>query len=247
MTSQDIFTASRFIATIAELVRTQGVSLEVGSDFAVFQRALRSQPERGALAPRFDPETNSLSESTALWILGRDPQGEVVHTQALRLIDLEGLTLARYLENRFRDFSPGSYRVNVEKSRYRSAPGSRSIAGTVCYHGELWLKMGYRGAGMTAVLARLALVMALLKWSPDFIFGFMFPLAACKGLAAREGYMHTEPGSLFWALPGGSEDLEAWTVWMGRDDIRHILEIPPQRLFQQLERSQRPSQRERAA
>jgi hypothetical protein len=76
---------------------------------------------------------------------------------------------------------------------------------------------------MSAALARLALVMCLLKWAPDFVFGFIFPLAACKGLAAREGYMHTEPGSLYWAVSGQSEKMEIWTVWMSREDIRHIL------------------------
>ncbi|NIA68659.1 hypothetical protein HBA54_08650 [Pelagibius litoralis] len=250
MATKDRLTGSRFVSTITELVDDQGITLETGSDFSFLQKALKDQPERNALAPRFSPQGNDLNEETAFWILGRDPQGEIVHTQAVRTIDLEGLTLASYMDAQFRDFTPAGYGIDMRRSQYRGAPGSRMIAGKVCYHGELWLKGGpggYRGAGMTAILARLAMAISLEKWSPDYVFGFMFPLAACKGLAAREGYMHTEPGSLYWAVPGQREKMEVWTVWMGREDIRHILQIPPTSLFEQLEASQLRSRREKAA
>ena len=248
--TNDVFAGSRFISSITELVRAQGITLETGSDFREWREILKGQPERNALAPKFDPERNDLNEATAFWIMGRDPQGEIVHTQAARTIDLDGHSLANYLQARFCEFTPAGYEIDKARSLYRSAPGSRAITGNVCYHGELWLKggpAGYRGAGMTAVLARLAMAMCLLKWAPDYIFGFMFPLAACKGLAAREGYMHTEPGTIYWAPPGQSDKVEEWTVWMSREDIRHILTIPPHALFQQLEDAQGRGQREKAA
>lgn len=248
MSINDVFAGSLFVSAIVDLIATRGITLEFGSDFSEFQEALKDQPERHSLSPRFDPRSNDLDEETAFWITGRDAQGEIVHTQAVRTVDLGGLTLGSYLAAKFRDFTPADYAIDKSQSRYRGAPGSRAIAGKVCYHGELWLKGGpggYRGAGMTAVLARLAIVTSLLKWAPDYIFGFMFPLAACKGLAAREGYMHTEPGTLYWALPGQEELMEIWTVWMGREDIRHLLHIPPAALFEQLEAGHR--RREKAA
>lgn len=250
MITKETFLGCRFVSTIVELVAARGVVLEVGSDFSAFEKALKAQPERNVLAPKFDPQTNDLGEGSAFWILGRDPYGEVVHTQAVQVIDLEGSTLASYLEKRFCDFVPAGHRIDAGKSRYCPAPGSRAIAGRVCYHGELWLKggpAGYRGAGMTAVLARLAMVLSLMRWSPDYVFGFMFPLAACRGLAAREGYMHTEPGSIYWAVPQQAETLEEWAVWMSREDIRHIMQIPPDNLFAQLEESRMQARSDKAA
>ncbi len=238
MITKETFLGCGFISTIVELVAARGVTLEVGSDFSALEQILKTQPQRNALAPKFDPQISELSEATAFWVLGRDSYGEVVHTQAVQTIDLQGSTLAAYLEKRFCEFVPANYRIDTAQSRYCSAPGSRTIAGSVCYHGELWLKGGpggYRGAGMTAVLARLAMVLSLMRWSPDYVFGFMFPLAACRGLAAREGYMHTEPGSIYWAVPGQTDALEEWAVWMSREDICHILQIPPENLFAQLE------------
>ncbi|WP_299396940.1 hypothetical protein [Pelagibius sp.] len=250
MTTQEVLSGSRFVTVIKNLVKNQGITLEVGSDFNALREALKAQPERQCLAPRFDPEVSAINESTGFWVLGRSRTGEVVHTQAMRTVDLGGRTLSGYLDEYFRDFTPAGYAIDFPRSRYRGAPGSRMIAGKVCYHGELWLKGGpggFRGAGLTAVLARLALVKALLKWAPDYVFGFMFPLAACKGLAAREGYMHTEPGSLYWSVSGQQRPLETWTVWMSREDIRHILQIPPIDLFDELEADQRRREAAKAA
>ena len=56
---------------------------------------------------------------------------------------------------------------------------------------------------------------------------------ACKGLAAREGYLHMEPG--VWHAPGESETVAEWLVWMARDDIKYLMQFPPSELFQQLE------------
>ncbi|WP_420345348.1 hypothetical protein [Pelagibius sp.] len=250
MTTQEVLSGSRFVTAIKELVKDQGLTLEIGSDFTALREALKDQPERQGLAPRFDPDVSEIDEASGFWILGRSKTGEVVHTQAMRMVDLGGRTLSGYLDERFRDFTPAGYAIDFSRSHYRGAPGSRMIAGKVCYHGELWLKGGpggFRGAGFTAVLARLALVKALLKWAPDYVFGFMFPLAACKGLAAREGYMHTEPGSLYWAVSGRQRPLETWTVWMSRADIRHILQIPPTDLFYELEAEQSRRQAVKAA
>ena len=168
----------------------------------------------------------------------------------MRRIDLEGGTLATYLSERFCEFTPAALQIDQDASRYQPAPGSRSIRGQVCYHGELWLKggpSGFRGAGMTALLARLAMVMGLVKFAPDYIFGFMFPIAACKGLAAREGYMHTEPNSLLWSVPGETKLVEEWAVWMAQDDIRHLLTIQPQDLFEQLEAAYQTGKKVQAA
>ena len=250
MSIQDIFKASQFIFDITKIVQERGIKLEVGSDFEAFQAAIGTQPERNDLAPKFNPKGNIFGENDAFWIKGTDTSGEVVHTQAMRRIDLEGGTLATYLSERFCEFTPAAFQIDEDASRYQPAPGSRSIRGQVCYHGELWLKggpSGFRGAGMTALLARLAMVMGLVKFAPDYIFGFMFPIAACKGLAAREGYMHTEPNSLLWSVPGETKLVEEWAVWMAQDDIRHLLTIQPQDLFEQLEAAYQTGNKVQAA
>ena len=96
----------------------------------------------------------------------------------------------------------------------------------VCYHGDFWLREDYRSSGMSNILARFALASALLRWSPDYVIGFMPRPIAFKGLAEREGYMHCEPGTLYWRRAGTEKDFEAFMVWMGREDLNFLLTIP---------------------
>ena len=248
--THDVFAGSRFISSITELVRAQGITLETGSDFREWREILKGQPERNALAPKFDPERNDLNEATAFWIMGRDPQGEIVHTQAARTIDLGGHSLANYLQASFCEFTPAGYEIDKARSLYRSAPGSRAITGNVCYHGELWLKGGpggYRGHGLTAALPRLALALAHMAWSPDYMFGLVHPMAACRGLAAREGYMHLEPGGILWQRKDRDEIYDEWMVWMSHSDLEYLLRFPPIQLYEQLEAKNKTGGKENAA
>ena len=114
-------------------------------------------------------------------------------------------------------------------SQYNPGPGAHRINGRVTYHGDVWLKGGpdgYRGTGVSAVLARYALASALMTWSPDYVFAFMPQPIAFKGLAEREGYMHAEPGALEWHFAENENKIKGYMIYMGRDDIDFILDIP---------------------
>ena len=236
---------SQFITAINDIVGNEGLELEVGSDFLLFEHYVNIQPARNPPAPKFSTRHNDLNESNAFWIVGKNSGGEVVHTQAVCTIDLKGDTLQEHISCNLMAFAMPGYSIDETRSHYFPGPASRLIRGKVCYHGELWLKSGpdgFRGAGMTAILARLALAMSLLKWSPDYVFGFMPPIAACKGLAAREGYVHAQPRSILWSVEERKELVEDWIVWMSRNDIRHLMTIPPLTLFRQLEGAKRRKQ-----
>jgi hypothetical protein len=100
------------------------------------------------------------------------------------------------------------------------------MAGDACYYGELWIKKRYRGGSLTAVMPRLMFAVAALKWSPHFVFGMMEPMAACKGLAAREGFMHLEQGSFQWQQFTSGEPVEEWLVWTTMDDFLFNTRVP---------------------
>ncbi|MGO1120665.1 hypothetical protein ACTL6U_18300 [Rhodovibrionaceae bacterium A322] len=235
MLTQEALSICQFVSTVVSLAAAREVHLELGSDFTEFKKSIEAQPLRHPLQRHFDPARSNLKDEQGFWITGRDNRGRLVHTQAMRLMDLKGDSLASFLALHHGEFVRGGYDLDLSRSHYRPGPASHRISGLVCYHGELWLHDHHRGAGMTALVARLALALALLQWSPDFVFGFMYQMAACKGLASREGYMHEEPGSTYWASLGKHSDLETWTVWMAREDLRFLVSLPPAPLFEQLE------------
>lgn len=239
MPADRLFTEIQFIGAINEIAERNAIVVEVSSDFDEFRNLRKKQTDRPPLSSVFDPAVSELGTKNAFWIKGSNSEGEVVHTQAMRLNDLTGCSLADHLYQRRVAYMPPGTAVDPDRSTFGSAPAAQFITGDVCYHGELWLKggnNGLRGGGLTSALPRLALALALLEWSPDYVFGLMHPLAACKGLAAREGYLHLAPGGILWHQQDGASAFEEWLVWMSREDIQHVMRYSPLWLYESLEK-----------
>ena len=194
----------------------------------------------------YDAASSYVDRTNGFWIKGVDENGEIVHTQAVRMLDLCDVTLAEHLEQHRHLYASPEIKGDPTLFSFAPTPMCQKIAGRVCYHGDLWLKegsaSGFRGTGLTTILPRMAMALSLMEWSPDYIFGFMYPFMACNGLAAREGYLHMEPS--IWHAPGESETVSEWLVWMAREDINYLMEFPPSDLYQQLE-TQKKTKRKR--
>lgn len=235
MLPKELYSAVQYVSSITEIARNCGIAIEVGSDFEEFHAALTSNPDMPPIYPMFDPACSYVDWTNGLWIKGTDHQGKVVHTQALRRLDMSQTTLAEHLKLHRRKYVIQGAAIDPDLSLYSNGSAWHNIQGSVCYHGQLWLKGGpdgYRGKGLTTILPRLALALAQMQWSPDYVFGFMTPKAACGGLSAREGYMHLEPG--IWRVPGDPHPHETWMVWMGREDLAHLMRFPADELYRKL-------------
>ncbi len=233
MSVEDTLSTVQYIGAITEMATSLGVHLRVGTNFDEFRDIPKSQPQRAPIAPIFDPDFSDISSSNGFWVSGCNDVGEIVHTQAMCLIDLSGSNLAEHMQTRLGDYRPHGDKINADQSHCILTPAASAITGKVAYHGELWLKggpNGYRGGCLAAILPRLVLATSLLRWPLDFIIGIMEPIAVCRGLAAREGYMHVEQHSILWNQPGASVPFEEWIVWMSGDDARFNLRVPPETL-----------------
>lgn len=230
MSAIHLYSTIGYITSIVRIAASKGIHLEIGTDFTAFRDIPKTQPQRKPVAPLFDPDHSSVSSANGFWVKGVDDRGEIVHTQAVRLIDLSGIGLAEHLAQYLRDYRPHGDAVDPEKSRCVLSPVSSRITGKVCYLGEAWLKSGRNnlGGSLTAALTRLAPAMSSLLWWPDYFFCLMEPFVACKGLSARFGYTHLEQGSIFWHRRDQTAPLEEWLGWMSQEDLRHLLRVPPE-------------------
>ncbi len=202
-----------------EIVAELGIELEVGSDFEFFCSIPNQQPDRHAISPIFDPEESDVSASNAFWLIGRNAAGEIVLTQAIKLVRVGEAGFLNHMQKNLADYRPKGDRLDIAKSQINLTERAAKLSGDLCYYGELWIKNTYRGSCLTAIMPRLMFAIAISKWSPNVVFGIMEPLAACKGLAAREGFMHLEQGGLHWQGRTRSETFEEWLVWTTRDDF----------------------------
>lgn len=229
MTLQLLNDYSQFIATSRDLLCEHGIEVTVGTDFATYATIVTSERPQQALGVPFDPELTKLKARSSFWLIGRNRDGRLIHTQACKIVPLNALSLGQYLLRRFRDFPPAIADIDLPRSRFRAPPGAKNISGTVVYHGEVWMAPDhgtYRGTGLSTVLARTGLLEAFNRWRPDWLFGFMAQQVAFKGFAERMGYMHNEPGALRWYRIGQDKPLEGFLSYLSREELEFLLEIP---------------------
>jgi hypothetical protein len=229
MTLMPLQSDARFAASSTAIFQQYGVTLEIGYDFEIYRDHLKEARPEHVLGVPYDPKLQRMTENDSLWIIGRNRAGSIVHTQALRMLDMRGLSVGDYFGQRFREFPPSGVDLDLARSRYRAGPGAARMRGQVAYHGEFWIggaDKELRGMGLSCVLGRYGFWQAIQHWDPDHIVAFMARPVAFKGLAERTGWMHTEPGALHWFLRDQEKPIEGFLAYMHRDDLRYVLDLP---------------------
>ncbi|HEC71028.1 MAG TPA: hypothetical protein ENI28_04355, partial [Roseobacter sp.] len=128
MTLQSFQDDQRFAANCIALLQSAGISVTVGYDFDTYKEILEKARPGHVLGMPFDPELHTLTQSNAFWVVGRNGKGEVMHTQAMRLLDLQGANLAEYMRCSYTDFPPPGVDIDLQRSRYRAGPGAHRIS-----------------------------------------------------------------------------------------------------------------------
>ena len=219
----------KFEATSSEILKRYGISLTKGNDFHEYRAHVAEARPDHKVGDPFDINLHNLGKGTAIWIVGHDQQGRIVHTQALRLLPTKMETVADYFRENFHGYSPSELNIDYNRSRYRAGPGAKRITGRIVYSGETWIggeRGQFRGSGLSSVLGRYALLTALREFQANYVVGFMIKPVAYKGFCLRMGFMHAEPLALRWHVHGKPDPLEAVMVYMSDEDIRFILDLP---------------------
>lgn len=221
--------AAPFIATSRNILVAQGINLTIGSDFSEYKEIVAAERPVQKLGAPFDPDRSDLTPTNAFWLIGRNAEGDLIHTQAAKRVRLTHRSLAGYLMRNFRAYPPPLRGVDLAHSRFRATPGTHRIKGTVAYHGEFWIAPDegtYRGAGLAPVFGRTCMLQMMQRWDPDYLFGFILNQVAFKGFGARIGYLHLEPSALKWVVDGRDVPIDTFLAYNSREDLEYLLDIP---------------------
>ena len=219
----------KFAASSSEILNRFGVKLTMGYDFDEYRHWVQQARPDHVVGDPFDNKQHKLGKGNACWIIGRDENNKIMHTQALRILPTGIKSVGEYYRSNFRGFAPSRPDIDYERSRYRAGPGAKNMRGKIAYSGETWVGGApgqYRGSGLSTVLGRYALLSALKEFNIDYVVGFMIKPVAYKGFCLRMGFMHAEPMALRWYIQNEEDPVEAVMVYMSNEDIRFILDLP---------------------
>lgn len=232
MTPRRHFQTVAHLASILRDLDEAGIHVEIGDDFTEYRSRREEKHDRGPIYPMFDIASSYIDHTNGFWVCAFDPQGDLIHTQAVRRLDLSDTNLAMHLNTHRRKYITPDTTPDPDRTFYSGPRALQTISGEVCYHGEFWLHGrglgGPRSLGATLLLSRLLLEIMVATWDPTFVFALVPKRLALKGAHLRYGYFHCEPGR--WLGPDQQVTEEDYLIWMGADDLSSMLTHAPPRL-----------------
>lgn len=227
MFALEYFNRATQIASIEDALRSNDIIIKVSSDFNEYRRLRKPQLTQRPIYPMFDVGCSYIDEKNAFWIAGFKQSGELIHTQAMRFIELGDTTLDDHFQRQQLKYLTPNLVQNPENVRFEVLGGADLIKGKVCYHGDFWIAPLGRKEHSIEIsnwLSRLILGLSDAVWKPDFVFALSSARNVFKGIAARLYYFHSVPG--VWLDENDTVVSEEWLGWMTSSDIASLLRSP---------------------
>lgn len=232
--AERIHHAALLYTDLVEMLEKHGISITIETDFQALATHYRQASGR-SVYPVFDPEHTDVWESSGFWIKGVDAVGKTVLLQAVRQWDLGHTNLSAHFKRHIHLYcETGDVRIDPGKTEIRGI--CDDLRGRALYHGQIYLAKAWRGGelnGMTVgrhLLPRLATLMAVMTFDPDFIFGLAPDPTVERGLIASYGFYHNDLGALLFRGPMGNPLWHETVLWSSRKDIEIEIRKTAERL-----------------
>lgn len=217
-----ILEISTAISTVQSKIVNRGLTLKESADFELFETTVRGTEDK-YLMEDFSPRFFDLHGATAFWVAAYNGEGEVVSVQAAKVENLKDRSLAdHWHQQQRRIFDDPEPEV---KFGHDHAHDAYFMRGRIVYHGNLWLRRDLRGAGLAEPLTQLGFLIALLKWSPDYLYGLMAARSAEKGFGIRVGYRRFVPRGTHWLQAPSHIRPDDWLVYSTRSDLHGLARL----------------------
>ena len=225
MSARNIFGMIMNASGIIRELQDMGMRVEVGDDFSLYRHYRNSCTDRTGLYPIFDTASSFIDETNGFWICGFNEADEIIHTQAVRMLDLSGISLGKHFDVHRHKYIVPDTTPDPDMTFFQGPEALKSVTGTVGYCGDFWLRSrglgGPRSQGATGLLSRLLFEVLQQAWKPDFVFAIVAKQLASKGAHLRYGFSHCEPGN--WVGPDQQITNEVYLIWMSANDIKNVI------------------------
>ena len=232
MTVRSLVSAVMNVSGIINELENAGMRIVIGDDFSEYRVYRSVQTNRKPIYPMFDVGCSYIDDTNGFWICGFSEDDTLIHTQAVRLLDLPGISLARHLDTHRHKYITPDSTPDPDLTFYSGPEALKSITGKVCYHGGFWMSArglgGPRSQGATPLLSRILFEMMAMRWDPNYVFALVPKELAAKGAHLRYGYNHCEPG--VWHGPDQQITEEDYLIWMSARELSTALARDPHSL-----------------
>jgi hypothetical protein len=215
--------AAKAAAILDKELSTLQLQVHVSSDMAAFDRA--KQKVRGLpVAPMHHFEVGVFDRERACWMYLTDEAGDIVALQAFRYDEID-----THLADWCVTYMIGVYmrRQELMVPAFPKPPSgsvSERLTGKLVYHGEIWISKSIKNRKVFEHFVRLGLILAVIKWQPDAIWGLASAQMAGHGHFTRVGYTILERGFLRWQLASDDIDPVEYLVAVERPSLESMIE-----------------------
>ena len=189
------FLAAFFFKAVDAAAR-RGVILEFGT-FADLLHTNETHPESWMpLTTTFREHPGGVTDETGFVILGRDTNGDVVATQAVRIFDwqdtnfkAEAQSLRFFYEDPERDRRTGETCIVT-------AGDEETIRGRVALGGGIWYRPDFRRLRLGEIMPRIGRAYAFTLWDYDVLIATITQQNVGKAFDKRLGFRDVRPDSM---------------------------------------------------
>lgn len=215
--------AARVSVMLANELAEAGFTFHTSSDMKAFNH-MKVKCRGIPVAPMHYYETAVFTNERAMWTSITNAAGETVGLQAFRCDEID-TNLADWCV---------TYMIGVYMRRQElmvpthALPPAGSIAerltGRLVYHGEIWIDKQIKNRKVFELFVRLGLILALIKWRPEAIWGLASAQMAGHGHFTRVGYPVLERGFLRWQWASEGIDPVEYLVAVERPSLEAMVE-----------------------
>ncbi len=188
---------SRFVLAADRAARRKGITLRLRHDFEELLDLSKFYAARDLWYPlceAINPRFVELTPKNAFWIAGENENGEVIATNACRVLDWTGTSLAEQASTMW-------YGRDTIRRCILTADAAPLISGVVAWGGAAWVRPDYRGRQLSYLSPRILKAYACANWPVEWSFCYIGIDNLKRGLAATYGhrnlsYSINHPGSL---------------------------------------------------
>jgi hypothetical protein len=219
---------ARFLLNADAAIRERGVTLQFAPMSEIVRVNGLNQASWGPFTPILDSRVAPLPPETSFCLMGVDTTGRPVTVQGVRLFDCAGGTLAGLAATQALYYGDRPLPDDPQTCEL-TAPIAADLTGRLLYSGALWVHPDVRGQALSALLPRVARVLALGRWRTDWTFTFVSEAIAASKLMDNYGYRLIQPA--YTIYQAGRVTYRGSLVWMDRDRLLDDMRAAASRHF----------------